>query len=191
MGHHDLFVMSPFFPFFSFFFLPFFPPSLLPQSARTEARPPAGGIGVALFFRAVCARPDHDMKNIRSIPREAIHERRFAETTRIPDDDGLHLRFPEPVGRRHRVERRRRDGREAGRHGARENPTFAFEHDVPKGVFRLTWADGRVEVFRDQPVRHLVLEADAETGELKPVVRGGVPVVPLPQPRGAGGAVRG
>ena len=57
----------------------------------------------------------------------------------------------------------------------RENPTFAFEHDVPKGVFRLTWADGRVEVFRDQPVRHLVLEADAETGELKPVVRRGSP----------------
>ena len=57
----------------------------------------------------------------------------------------------------------------------RDNPTFAFEHDDAKGVFRLTWADGRVEVFRDQPVRHLVLEADAQTGELKPVVRRGSP----------------
>jgi hypothetical protein len=59
----------------------------------------------------------------------------------------------------------------------REMPTFAFQHDARNGVFRITWADGRVETFRDQPLRHLVLEPEAETGELKPVVRCGLPWV--------------
>jgi hypothetical protein len=59
----------------------------------------------------------------------------------------------------------------------REMPTFGFQHDARNGVFRITWADGRVEVFRDPPVRYLVLEPDAETGELKPVVRCGRPWV--------------
>jgi len=57
----------------------------------------------------------------------------------------------------------------------REKPTFAFQHDVPNRVLRLTWADGRVETFRDPPVRYLVLERDDQTGELRPVVRCGGP----------------
>ncbi len=57
----------------------------------------------------------------------------------------------------------------------RERPTFAFEHDARKGTFRLTWADGRVEEFRDKPVRHLSVEPD-ESGALKPVIRRGGPV---------------
>ena len=31
-------------------------------------------------------------------------------------------------------------------------PPFSFEHDREKGIYRLTWSDGRVEVFRDKPV---------------------------------------
>ena len=52
---------------------------------------------------------------------------------------------------------------------------FVFEHDAQKGIFRLTWADGKVEVFRDKPARHLVVAPDPETGEMKPVVKRGRP----------------
>jgi hypothetical protein len=44
------------------------------------------------------------------------------------------------------------------------SPLFRFEHDAQKGIFRLEWADGEVEVFRDKPARHLFVEPDAETG---------------------------
>jgi hypothetical protein len=30
---------------------------------------------------------------------------------------------------------------------------------------------GSIEVFRDQPVRHLIVEPDGETGEVMPVVK--------------------
>ncbi len=66
----------------------------------------------------------------------------------------------------------------------RQTPTFAFEHDAEKGIFRLTWADGKVEVFRDKPARHLVVEPDPETGEMKPVVKCGKPDVLVDLPRG-------
>ena len=62
-----------------------------------------------------------------------------------------------------------------------ESPTrpttapFAFEHDREKGIFRITGPSGEVEVFRDKPVRHLVVEPDPVTGELKPVLRRGSP----------------
>ena len=56
-----------------------------------------------------------------------------------------------------------------------QEPPFVFEHDTQKGIFRLTWADGEVEVFRDRPARHLVVAPDPETGEMKPVVRRGRP----------------
>ena len=52
---------------------------------------------------------------------------------------------------------------------------FDWEHDREKGIFRITWPDGQVEVFRDKPVRHLVVEPDAQTGEMKPVVQRGRP----------------
>ncbi len=52
---------------------------------------------------------------------------------------------------------------------------FDWEHDREKGVFRIRWPDGTVEVFRDKPARHLVVEPDAETGQWKPVVQRGCP----------------
>jgi hypothetical protein len=55
------------------------------------------------------------------------------------------------------------------------SPLFRFEHDAQKGVFRLEWADGEVEVFRDKPARHLVVEPDAGTGEMRPVLKRGRP----------------
>ena len=54
-------------------------------------------------------------------------------------------------------------------------PPFSFEHDREKGIYRLTWSDGRVEVFRDKPVRYLVVEAVDESGELKPALTRGEP----------------
>src|SRR5262249_55051419 len=52
---------------------------------------------------------------------------------------------------------------------------FAFSHDPDTGVFRLSWPDGTVEVFRDKPVRHLCVEPD-ETGAMRPVRKFGRPV---------------
>ena len=49
-------------------------------------------------------------------------------------------------------------------------PPFSFEHDREREIYRLTWSDGRVEVFRDKPVRYLVVEAVDESGELKPAL---------------------
>ncbi len=54
---------------------------------------------------------------------------------------------------------------------------FDFEHDAAKGIFRITDPDGRIEVFRDKPVRHLVVEPDPESGQMKPVVTRGCPTV--------------
>src|SRR5262245_55428366 len=57
-----------------------------------------------------------------------------------------------------------------------ESPTlpkaarFQFEHDREKGIVRIRWPDGEVEVFRDKPVRYLVVEPDPATGEMKPIV---------------------
>jgi hypothetical protein len=48
-------------------------------------------------------------------------------------------------------------------------PPYVFEHDAEKGIFRLTWANGEVEVFRDRPVRYLVVEPDPRTGQMRPV----------------------
>ena len=52
---------------------------------------------------------------------------------------------------------------------------FGFEHDAANGLFRLTSADGTVEVFRDKPTRHLCVEPD-EAGAMRPVTRHGRPV---------------
>jgi len=52
---------------------------------------------------------------------------------------------------------------------------FRFEHDAAAGVFRLTSAEGKTEVFRDQPARYLCVEPD-ETGAMRPVTKLGRPV---------------
>ncbi len=55
-------------------------------------------------------------------------------------------------------------------------PHFRFEHDPKARVFRLTMADGTVEVWRDNPTRFLCVEPDPETGAMRPVVTRGRPV---------------
>jgi hypothetical protein len=55
-------------------------------------------------------------------------------------------------------------------------PAFSFRHDKEKGLFVLTWADGRIERFRDRPARQLSVEPDPETGEFRPVVKNVLPV---------------
>ena len=55
------------------------------------------------------------------------------------------------------------------------NPTFKFTHDKPKGLFILSWSDGKVERFRDNPARELLVELDPETGEMRPVLKRGQP----------------
>jgi hypothetical protein len=55
-------------------------------------------------------------------------------------------------------------------------PPVRFEHDPAGRVFRLTAADGTVEVFRDNPTRYLCVEPDRETGEMRPVMKHGRPV---------------
>ena len=52
---------------------------------------------------------------------------------------------------------------------------FTFEHDKQKRLFLLTGKDGKVERFRDNPVRQLVVEPDPETGEMRPVTVLGKP----------------
>ena len=52
---------------------------------------------------------------------------------------------------------------------------FQFEQDAANGVFRLTSAEGKTEVFRDQPARYLCVEPD-ETGAMRPVTKFGRPV---------------
>jgi hypothetical protein len=52
---------------------------------------------------------------------------------------------------------------------------FTFVHDKLKRLFILTWADGKVERFRDRPARQLMVEPDPETGEMRPVIKHGAP----------------
>jgi hypothetical protein len=47
-----------------------------------------------------------------------------------------------------------------------------LEHDTQKQLFVLTHPDGKTEHFRDNPARHLVIEPDPETGEMRPVTTG-------------------
>jgi hypothetical protein len=54
--------------------------------------------------------------------------------------------------------------------------SFPFADDQRKGLFTLSWPDGKVEHFRDNPARQLVVEPDPETGELRPATRHGEPV---------------
>jgi hypothetical protein len=50
-----------------------------------------------------------------------------------------------------------------------DTPAFVFEHDKRNRLVILTWPDGRTERFRDNPVRHLLVEPDPQTGEMRPV----------------------
>jgi len=54
-------------------------------------------------------------------------------------------------------------------------PAYRFEHDKAKGIFRLTGPDGSVECFRHNPTRYLVVELDAQTSEMTPVLKRGRP----------------
>jgi hypothetical protein len=56
-------------------------------------------------------------------------------------------------------------------------PPWTFEHDKPKGIYRLTWSDGETDVFRDNPTLYLVIEPDSKTGEMKPVLTRGWPTL--------------
>ena len=55
-------------------------------------------------------------------------------------------------------------------------PAFQLIHDREKRLFILTWSDGRIEKFRGNPARQLVVEPDPDTGELRPVTKNGRPV---------------
>ncbi len=59
--------------------------------------------------------------------------------------------------------------REAPRH-------FSFDHDRTRGLYVVTQPDGTTELFRDNPVRYLVVEPDPQTGELRAASKDGRPV---------------
>ena len=52
-----------------------------------------------------------------------------------------------------------------------EQSTYA--HDTADGLFIVTRPDGTVERFRDNAVRHLVVEPDPQTAQLRPAVKNG------------------
>ena len=52
---------------------------------------------------------------------------------------------------------------------------FTFTHDAAAGVYVLAIPDGATERFRDNLARHLVVERDPVTGELRPAVQRGQP----------------
>jgi hypothetical protein len=58
-----------------------------------------------------------------------------------------------------------------------EPSLFQIEHDREKRRFEVTGPDGKKTEFHDRAVRFLVVEPDAETGELEPVVARGKPKV--------------
>jgi hypothetical protein len=52
-----------------------------------------------------------------------------------------------------------------------KQPTYV--HDTAGGFFIVTRLDGTVERFRDNAVRHLVVEPDPQTTRFRPVVKNG------------------
>ncbi len=54
-------------------------------------------------------------------------------------------------------------------------PRLTVDHDLPKHVFRITDADGKTAVFRDEPVRFLVVSRNPDTGAIMPAMRFGHP----------------
>ncbi len=60
---------------------------------------------------------------------------------------------------------------------AREAPRqFSFAHDRARGLYVVIQPDGTTELFRDNPVRYLVVEPDPQSGEVRPAVKFGRPV---------------
>jgi hypothetical protein len=59
----------------------------------------------------------------------------------------------------------------------RQAPRVRVEPDREKRVFRVVEPTGKTAVFRDEAVPFLVVEPDAETGEMKPALRLGEPQV--------------
>jgi hypothetical protein len=49
------------------------------------------------------------------------------------------------------------------------------EHDRDKRLFRVVGPEGRTSVFRDEPVRFVVVVRDPRTGETMPMLRYGEP----------------
>jgi hypothetical protein len=49
-----------------------------------------------------------------------------------------------------------------------DTQAFEFEKDKTERLFILTWPDERTERFRDCPVRHLGVDPDFQTGEVRP-----------------------
>jgi hypothetical protein len=54
---------------------------------------------------------------------------------------------------------------------------FTFEHNREKRVFTLTGRDGKIQQFRDNPTRYLMVESDVENGAMRPVTEQGRPVI--------------
>jgi hypothetical protein len=54
-------------------------------------------------------------------------------------------------------------------------PSFSFEHDKQKRLFKLNSLDGKTEYFRDNPARYLMVGPDPESGEMRPVIKRGRP----------------
>jgi hypothetical protein len=49
------------------------------------------------------------------------------------------------------------------------------EHDRDKRLFRILGPDGKTRVFRDEPLRFLVVARNPQTGETTPMLRYGEP----------------
>jgi hypothetical protein len=58
----------------------------------------------------------------------------------------------------------------------KEPKDCSFQHAKANGMLVITSPDGKTELFRDNPVRYLVVEPDPQTGELRPAVKHGQPV---------------
>ena len=57
-----------------------------------------------------------------------------------------------------------------------EDPPAASTSSTTRtGVNVVTKPDGTTERFRDKPVRHLVVEPEPDTGEMRPAIKGGLP----------------
>ena len=54
-------------------------------------------------------------------------------------------------------------------------PVWASSTTGEKHVFRVAEPDGKTAVFRDEPVRFLVVARDPQTGEMMPVMKRGEP----------------
>jgi hypothetical protein len=47
---------------------------------------------------------------------------------------------------------------------------FDFQHDEQKRVFVIKSRDGKIERFRDNPVRFLIVAPDPQSGQMRPAI---------------------